>query len=72
MYDMGIWEVTDFWNKSSLGNIKDIMYNRIVASDFNWYGNWWFDLHSSSSSAGNWNHNVDHSKNIISEKGKYP
>ena len=53
MYVMGFWKIFYFWNKSSLGNNKDIIYSNIFASNFNWYGCWRTYIYS----AANRNHN---------------
>ena len=45
LYDMGIWEISNLWNQSSLGCIKILCDGRIISIDSDWTGGRRIHLH---------------------------
>lgn len=65
LYDLDFWKIIIIWNQSGLGNLKVFVYNCIVASDTNWDGGRWIDLHSISDIDCGSNYFIDCTKGII-------
>lgn len=64
---MGIWKAVGFRNKSSLGNIENVLHNHFPSNGFDRNGCRRIDIHSISRITHNGNHNVDQSESIIIE-----